>query len=347
MPLPFTDRRVLLTGAGGSIGSALALAILRQKPQSIVLLDHSEGNLHQLDTELAGLDEPSSFCLQLGDVCDETLLAEIFEEKRTEIVLHAAAYKHVPLMESHVIAAIRNNALGSHLLAKMAAAYGVRAMVMVSTDKAVEPRSVMGVSKRVAELSLLRWSNAQTMMRVVRLGNVLGSHGSVVPEFSRQIAVGGPVTVTHPDAERFFFRMEETVELITSVTALDGESGIYIPEARKPMRILDLAQQMIGQAANGSHIPIRISGLRPGDKLAEAFFSGDERISEKVAGNLLRVVSPQPPPRVLDAAMESLRRCVEERDVARAPEVLCHLVPDYRPSQTALDSCKKQESSSR
>jgi len=343
MPLPFTDRRVLLTGAGGSIGSAMAQCILRQKPRALVLLDHSEANLHQLSVSLAASTEPPCYSVWLGDVSEEALLAEIFDDEQPEIVLHAAAYKHVPLMESQVLAAVRNNALGSNQLAKMAAAYGAETAVMVSTDKAVEPRSVMGASKRVAELALLRWSTPQTAMRAVRLGNVLGSQGSVVPAFLQQIALGGPVTVTHPEANRFFFRMEETVELITAGVALAGESGIYIPQPREPVRILDLAQRLIREHGQGREISVEITGLRPGDKLTEVFFSRNETVSDGPESILLRIDGPTPPDKEFDMAMESLRQNAEERDVAGVLDALCRLVPDYRPSQTALASRNQQE----
>jgi len=169
MSLPFTDRSVLLTGAGGSIGSALAREILVHQPRALVLLDRSEGNLHQLNFELNGLPGANVCSAILGDVADSSLLAEIFENETPEIVFHAAACKHVPLMESNVIEAVRNNALGTNLLAIMAAAYGIEALVMVSTDKAVNPQSVMGATKRVAELALLRCSSPSSPMRSLRL----------------------------------------------------------------------------------------------------------------------------------------------------------------------------------
>jgi len=347
MLLPFTDRRVLLTGAGGSIGSALARQIVGQKPRRLVLLDHSEGNLYQLGVLLSEAVEPEGYSLRLGDVCDESLLGEILEEERPEIVLHAAAFKHVPLMESNVIAAARNNALGTNLLARMAARNGLEAVVMISTDKAVGPRSVMGATKRVAELGLLRWSNPRTRMRAVRLGNVVGSQGSVVPAFLQQIAAGGPVTVAHEDAERFFFSMEETVELIVLATLLAGESGIYIPQPREAVRILDLAKKLILEHGQGRKITIGITGLRPGDKLTEAFVSRDETVSDSSDAKLRLVHSPEPSREEFDAAIESLEQSTAEREVASVLDVLCRLVPDYRPSQTALGIGLKQESNSR
>ncbi|HXJ91770.1 MAG TPA: polysaccharide biosynthesis protein, partial [Terriglobia bacterium] len=278
MLLPLTDRRVLLTGAGGSIGSALAREILTQKPEALFLLDHSEGKLHQLNFELSHASVPGACVPILGDVTDGVHLAEIFDEKQPDFVLHAAAFKHVPLMETNVIAAVRNNALATNELARLAVTYEVQSLVMVSTDKAVQPHSVMGVTKRVAELALLRWCSAKSSMRAVRLGNVLGSQGSVVPTFLQQIAAGGPVTVTHPEATRYFFSMPETIELIVLAASLAGQSGIFIPQPREAIGILNLARQLIGEAGGGREIPVVMTGLRPGDKLSEQFASCQESV---------------------------------------------------------------------
>jgi FlaA1/EpsC-like NDP-sugar epimerase len=347
MPLPFSERRVLLTGAGGSIGAALAQEILKQKPSSLFLLDHSEGNLHQLGFALSLMHSGNPPKIILGDIRETAVLEEIFEEERPEIVLHTAAYKHVPLMESHVLAAVRNNALGTHQLAKMAAASDAQSFVMVSTDKAVEPRSVMGATKRVAELALLRWASAECSMRAVRLGNVLGSHGSVVPTFLAQIAAGGPVTVTHPEATRYFFSIAESVELIMLAAALAGESGIYVPEPGQPVRIADLAKQLIREANAECHIPIVFTGLRPGDKLHEKFVSVRESVENAQSGKLKRMSTPAPTHAEFDAAIHALEASLEDRDVGGALEGLCRLVPDYCPSETARHSRARQGSGAR
>ena len=209
-----SGKTVLLTGAGGSIGSALASAVFRLDPRHLILLDHAERNLFQVDSELRAAHDRGMWTAALGDICDEKLLYEIFQTHRPEIVLHAAAFKHVPIMENNPFAAIRNNALGTNMLAKLSQAEGVAKFVMISTDKAVNPISIMGASKRVAELSLLHLNNSKSQMSAVRLGNVLGSHGSVVPTFLRQISRGGPVTVTHGDASRHFLTIDVSVELI-------------------------------------------------------------------------------------------------------------------------------------
>ena len=340
MTLPFSERRVLLTGAGGSIGSALAKKIVQHQPGSLILLDHSEGNLHQIETELSSIPAGDVRSAVLGDIGDEGLLAELFEERKPEIVIHAAAYKHVPLMEWNAIAAVRNNALGTNLLARMSRAYGVSAFVMVSTDKAVNPHSVMGASKRVAELALLRWSSEATKMRAVRLGNVLGTQGSVVPRFQQQIAEGRPVTVTHPDANRYFLSMQEAVELMLVAATLVGESGIYFPDAGEPVRIVDLAQQMIkeSRAANVGAIPMVITGLRAGEKISEQFISAHESVGATDRGRLRRIMSPQPENDIFDSAMTKLQEDVNERDVAGLLDGLRRLVPEYVPSEVVLES---------
>ena len=311
------------------------------------MLDRSEGNLHQIKLELSRMPSVGVCSAILGDVADSALLAEIFENEKPEIVMHTAACKHVPLMESNVIEAVRNNALGTNQLAKMAAACRVESLVMVSTDKAVSPQSVMGATKRVAELALLRWSSPSSSMRAVRLGNVLGSQGSVVPTFLQQIAAGGPVTVTHPDATRYFFTMEEAVELVLLTANFAGETGIFIPDPGDPVRILDLAQRLIREVGDARDIPIVLTGLRPGDKLNEEFVSTNETVTQIQDAQLRRVSTLEPPHSEFDAAIESLHKAVENRDVASAIETLCRLVPEYRPSPTALEARCKQESSSR
>ena len=352
MTHPFTERCVLLTGAGGSIGSALAGQIVQHGPRSLVLLDNSEGNLHQIDIELSDVPGGAVRSAILGNFADEALLAEIFEERKPEIVIHAAAFKHVPLMEWNPIAAVRNNALGANLLAKVARAYGASTFVMVSTDKAVNPRSVMGASKRVAELALLRWSSAASPMRAVRLGNVVGSQGSVVPRFQQQIAEGGPVTVTHPDVNRYFMHMEEAVELVLLAATMDGEDGIYIPDPGKSLRIVDLAKQLIKQAGHAREveIPVVITGLRPGDKMTEEFISKGESVDALDSMNRKRlslIKGPQPADAEFDLAMAALQNSVDRRDLGSVLDGLRRLVPEYQPSDVVLESRKESQSSSR
>jgi FlaA1/EpsC-like NDP-sugar epimerase len=347
MTLPFTERCVLLTGAGGSIGAALAREILQHNPRALLLLDHSEGNLHQIQFELSRISRAGQCRAILGDITDSALLAELFQEERPEIVIHAAACKHVPLMERNPIAALRNNALGTNQLAKVASAHGTRTFVMVSTDKAVNPHSIMGATKRVAELALLRWSSARSPMGAVRLGNVLGSQGSVVPTFVKQIAEGGPVTVSHPEVSRYFFSMTETVDLLISAASLHDGGGIFVPDPGKPVKILALAEQLIRETAVGREIPIVITGLRPGDKMSEEFISERESFGGEPRGKLRLVHTPHPSHPIFDVAIEKLTHCAEHRDLAGILETMGALVPEYRPSESLLNLCKEAESPSR
>jgi FlaA1/EpsC-like NDP-sugar epimerase len=347
MNIPFTERCVLLTGAGGSIGSALAKAIIRLRPRSLILLDHSEGNLHQIKFDLSVLPGGHVLSPVVGSIRDGALLREIFKERRPETVIHAAAFKHVPLMESNPIQAVQNNSLGTYFLAKIARMHDVAAFVMVSTDKAVKPHSVMGASKRLAELAVLRWTSPRSLMRAVRLGNVLGTQGSVVPLFLEQIAAGGPVTVTHPEVNRYFTSLDEAVELVLLATSLYGESGIFIPNPGEPVRILELAERMIEEAGfeHGPEMPIVMTGLRPGDKMSEEFVSEYEKVDAAGTAKLRLIRTPQPAQEEFDSLMKDLEEKVDRRDLAGVLESLCRLVPEYSPSQVVLEAAKQQQSS--
>lgn len=347
MNCPFTNRRILLTGAGGSIGSALAKALLEQQPESLILLDHSEGNLHQINFELGAARNSDAVFPILGDIGDATLLAEIFEQQKPNIIIHAAAYKHVPLMEHNSLAAIRNNAIGTYRLAQMARQYNVETLLMVSTDKAVNPHNIMGASKRLAELALLRWSSPRTAMRASRLGNVLGSQGSVVPLFQQQIAAGGPVTVTHPEVARYFTTMDEAIELVLLAANLPDGGGIFTPYPGAPVRIQDLAERMIRESDTVPHreIPTTITGLRPGEKMSEEFVSELEQVEPSSCPKLRKIKTPQLPSEQFDSLFAALQKKVASRDLTAALEILCRLVPEYRPSEVVLAAAKQEQSS--
>jgi FlaA1/EpsC-like NDP-sugar epimerase len=329
-----SGRTILLTGAGGSIGSALAKAVIRLKPRLLILLDNSERNLHEIDLELATAVDRNSYKSVLGDICDAKLPSELFKRFHPEVVYHAAAFKHVPLMEHNPFAAVRNNALGTASLARIAQAEGVADFVMVSTDKAVNPISIMGASKRVAELALLSLNNPKSHMSAVRLGNVLGSQGSVVPTFLSQISRGGPVTVTHQDVCRYFLTMGEAIELILLASGLEGSGGIFAPQVSEPVKILDIAIELIkdNRTESGKDIPITFTGLRPGDKMSEEFFSQDESTEPTNDPRLLRVKTREIPADRFDIQMEDLSRCADERNLIAMIETLCQIVPDYRPT---------------
>jgi FlaA1/EpsC-like NDP-sugar epimerase len=353
---------ILITGAGGSIGSSITRQLLRAQRclalslegcaptwqdviRPVVLLDHSEQNLYEIQSELssANATAPRQIVPVLGDVNDASLLDELFEKYRPTQIFHAAAFKHVPLMEENPIAVIRNNILGTWTLAAAALKHRTRQLVMISTDKAANPRSIMGAAKRVAELVLARLDSPATRMRSVRLGNVLGSTGSVVPLFQRQIENGGPVTVTHPDARRYFMSLDEATNLILAVAALDDPATLFVPELDAPIKIFDLAKKMIRESAesvarNTKPIEIVFTGLRPGDKLSEDLLSSSETAEPTSHPKLRRICGPLPPAKSLDSAINLISEKVQARDLPALLDAIRALVPDYQPSDTVRSS---------
>ncbi len=284
-------RTVLITGAGGSIGSELARQLALQQPARLVLLEQSEFNLYTIEQEL-GQDFPALPLVRLlGDVKDLAQMRQVFQQWRPQVVFHAAAYKHVPLMEDHnAAAALRNNTLGTYHAALAAAEAGAERFVLISTDKAVNPTNVMGATKRAAErvVSSLAVTYPGTRFMAVRFGNVLGSSGSVIPKFKDQIARGGPVTVTHPDIIRYFMTIPEAARLVLQAGAV-GESGqVLVLDMGEPVRIVDLARSLIRLAGHTpDEIEIRFVGLRPGEKLFEELLAHDDNTQPTSTPRLL------------------------------------------------------------
>jgi FlaA1/EpsC-like NDP-sugar epimerase len=340
-PAAFAGKCILITGAGGYIGGALAETLAAHAPAFLVLLDNSEHNLNEINMRLRDADATARTAVQfsgvLGDVCDEALLAELFERYRPEIIFHAAACKHVPLMEENPLAAMRTNALGTWRLLQAAKLGGAEQLLLVSTDKAVNPASVMGATKRVAELLLERDTGDGIVLQTVRLGNVLGSPGSVAPLFARQIARGGPVTVTDPAAERYFLTLAVTVEIILRASQLGA--GTFIPKLAPAVRIAAFAERMIVEArkAGSPAIAVQFTGMRPGDKLREEFLNEVE-ISEITSDDrLLRVRNTKIGEGAFDAAIRRLDEAVASRDLRKAMETLRRIVPEYRPSDVVME----------
>jgi len=317
-------RRVLVTGAGGFIGSEMARVLVASGAERVVLLEIAEQALFDVDRKMAVRGHGGRSVPVLGSVCDCALLRNLFEEHRPEVVLHAAALKHVPLMERNPFAAVETNALGTWRLARAANDHGVRRMVLVSTDKAVTPRSIMGASKRIAELAML----AHPEYTAVRLVNVIGSPGSVGPLFVEQIENGGPVTVTHPAAQRFFATLEEVAALLAEALAADDAQGVLVPEPGEPVPIAELARRMI--AASGHEVPVVFTELRAGEKLEESLVAPGEHCNRRVTAGLRRVAGPAVTE--LDARIRALEDAVAERDLAMLLRVVEELVPDYEPS---------------
>jgi FlaA1/EpsC-like NDP-sugar epimerase len=324
---------VLITGAGGCIGSALAERLAKSDARNLILLDHAEHELHEIELALSAIEGCAPHVAVLGDVCDAALLADVFKEHRPDVIYHAAAFKHVPMMEANPLAAIRNNVIGTMTLAFAARNYEAAQLVMISTDKAVNPRSVMGVSKRIAELVLLRWNGIKTQMKAVRLGNVLGSRGSVAPLFRQQIERGGPVTVRHPEVSRYFLTLREVVDLILATANLEG--GVFVPEDSEPVKILDLARGMIRKAGfvPGVEMPIVFTSLLRGEKLSEEMVFAGETVEPSGDARIQRVRGAAIAAAEFDVKIARLLDSVGRRDLPALVDALVGLVPEYQPSE--------------
>ena len=286
-----TGRRVLVTGAGGSIGSEIVRQVAGCGPAALIALDHDESHLHDL---AASLHHP--VLLLLADIREATTVRRAFERHRPEIVFHAAAHKHVPLLEDHPSEAITTNVRGTEHLLEASRAVGVDRFVLISTDKAVRPTSVMGASKRLGEHMVLSEAPPGASHAAVRFGNVLGSRGSVVPTFVKQIAAGGPVTVTDRRMTRYFMSIPEAVQLVLQAAALARGGDIFVLDMGEPVRILDLAERMIRLSGLrvGSDIEVRVTGMRPGEKLVEELLGDDEPTEPTVHPAISRIAPPLP-----------------------------------------------------
>ena len=277
-----TGETVLVTGAAGSIGSELCHEILRHEPRQLILLEQSESRLYHLEMELVAraTNRATQLVPVVADICDRDRIELVLKTYRPSHIFHAAAYKHVPMMQKNPQEAIRNNIFGTHTVANLARQYRVGYFVLVSTDKAVEPSSVMGASKRVAELVVRELAeSSQTRFMAVRFGNVLDSDGSVVPLFKKQIAAGGPITITHPEMERFFMTIPEAARLILQATTIGQGGEVFVLEMGRPVKIVDLARSLVELSGLRfmEDIQVSFSGMRPGEKLTEKLFFEHEK----------------------------------------------------------------------
>jgi FlaA1/EpsC-like NDP-sugar epimerase len=334
---------VLVTGAGGSIGSELCRQIVSQRPKRLILLDHSEYALYVVDHELRQTEPGVGLVTCLGSVLDETLLVRTFRAHGVQTVYHAAAYKHVPIVEENVQQGVRNNVFGTLAVARAAHGAKVETCVLISTDKAVRPANVMGASKRVAELifqaAALR-GGGRTVFSMVRFGNVLGSSGSVVPLFKKQIKAGGPITITHPDIIRYFMLIPEAAQLVIQAGAMAKGGEVFVLDMGEPVRIADLARSMIHlsgltektETAIAGDIEIKFVGLRPGEKLFEELMIGDDVVPSghpRVMCARERYIEPA----LLDKMIESLRAACDANDLDAMSRQIRNLVPEYRPAE--------------
>lgn len=336
-------RRVLVTGAGGSIGAELTRQIAAFQPAQLTLFDSSEYNLYSIDLELGERVPALPRRAVIGDVRDRQRVDRLFAEAQPELVFHAAALKHVPMVEFNPLEGLHTNVLGTRHVADACRRAGVAAMVLVSTDKAVNPPNVMGASKRLAEsycqaLDLLRQTDGGTRYVTVRFGNVLGSTGSVVPLFQRQLAAGGPLTVTHPEMTRYFMTVREAVELVLQASALGtasppAEAGhIYVLDMGEPVRIVELARQMIRLSGlkPDTDVEIRFTGLRPGEKLHEELFHGGEALTPTGHPGLLLAAPRTADAELLARSLDELAGLVQQGDADKALRLLQRLVPEFR-----------------
>ncbi len=328
-----SGRVVLVTGAGGSIGSELCRQIARYGPRALIGFDNAETALYQIDQELREQFPDVPFYPEIGSIQNRRRLDEVFRDHRPSSVYHAAAYKHVPLMEAHLFEAVENNVFGTRNVVRAAA--GVEDFVLVSSDKAVRSTNVMGATKRLAELIC---STGGPRFRAVRFGNVLGSNGSVIPLFKRQIAAGGPVTVTHPEIRRFFMTIPEAAELVLQAAAMAQGGEIFVLDMGEPVRIQDLARNLILLSGLKPDVDIRIefSGIRPGEKLYEEL-SGMEEDTVPTSHSQIRVFTGRGASQdTISRCLEELRRATEARDAAGVVLSLKELAPDYNPSSFLL-----------
>ena len=315
-----SGRRVLVTGAGGSIGSEISRQVSSFHPDTLVMLDHDETHLHDSAQAIHNRCEQV-----LTDVCDRDGIFEAFERFEPEVVFHAAAHKHVPLLETHPLEAAGTNVFGTLNVVEAAATQGTRRLVFISTDKAVRPTSVMGASKWVAEQVMLARAPLGAPYCVVRFGNVLGSRGSVIPTFARQIAAGGPVTVTDPRMTRFFMSVEEAVQLVLQSSVLAGGGGeVYMLEMGEPVRILDLAKRMIRMSgyAVGTDIEIEFTGMRPGEKLDEELYTLADDLLTTAHQAIWRIVPRALSDQVLLGGILELEVALAKRDAEAARNLL-------------------------
>jgi FlaA1/EpsC-like NDP-sugar epimerase len=331
-------KRVLVTGAGGTIGSELSRQIAALGPKSLVLFERYENALWAVERAVAGLKPGGSVYSVIADVTDERRVDEVLAEHRPEVILHAAAHKHVPLMELNPCEAVKNNVKGTRIVGEAAVRHQVERFVLISSDKAVNPSSVMGATKRVTELLAMTLAErGSTGFVVVRFGNVIGSNGSVIPLFLEQIKGGGPVTITHPDMRRYFMLIPEAVQLVLQAAALGEKGALYVLDMGDEIRVVDMARNLIRLAGfiPEREIPIIYIGVRPGEKLSEELVASDETIEPSRLEGIRRVRSAGDlSPASLGRSVADLERFAEKGAAGAVVQQLGAMVPTFRPVLT-------------
>jgi len=335
---------IVVTGAGGSIGSELCRQIARFRPQAIVGYGISENGLFHLDLEMKSRFPRVPFHPELGSIRNPQRMGEVLELYRPSVLYHAAAYKHVPMMEAHMFEALENNVFGTYTTALAAAEHGLEDFVLFSTDKAVRPTSVMGVTKRLAELAVNSLQNSRTRFVSVRFGNVLGSNGSVIPLFKKQIETGGPVTVTHPDMQRYFMTIPEASQLALQASTMGTGGEIFALDMGEPVKIVDLARNLIllSGLRPDEDIRIEFTGIRPGEKLYEELHMVEESTSPTRHEKVKMFAGPSLAYEDMKKHIEALRQISANRDVAQLISRWREIVPDYNPSSQLMRRSRKE-----
>lgn len=327
-------KTIMVTGAAGSIGSELVKQSLKLNPEKVICIDRSENSLFYLDNDLKQTFDRDSYQIVVADILDLPKMRFLLNTYRPEVVFHAAAYKHVPLMEYHPEEAVRNNILGTANLVQLCEQNGVEKFVLISTDKAVNPTSVMGATKRVAELVLQSYSAKSNMkLATVRFGNVLASYGSVIPLFQKQIAKGGPITITHPDMKRFFMTIPEAVKLIFQATKMSNGNDIFVLDMGEPIRIVDIARRLIKLSGfePDKDIKIEYVGLRPGEKLWEELWNKDEAPLKTNHPKIYKAVgSHYNNWHLMTDHLAHFQKAVEEQDIDAIFSKLQQMIPEFR-----------------
>jgi FlaA1/EpsC-like NDP-sugar epimerase len=341
---------ILVTGAAGSIGSEIVRQLIAYFPSKLVLVDQAESALYDLEYELAGkVPTNVQLIVNVADVSDTRRVSKIFNNHQPDIIFHAAAYKHVPLMENNPYEAIKTNVIGTRILAELASELGVEKFVMVSTDKAVNPTNVMGATKRLAEMytqSMNQLEGVKTKFIATRFGNVLGSNGSVIPLFKKQIERGGPVTVTHPEITRYFMTIPEACELVLEAATMGQGGEVFVFDMGESVKIIDLAKKMITLSGLrvDKDIEIRYTGLRPGEKLYEELLNNDENTLPTHHPKILIAEVNTPSYAYMEVATNDLNQLLSAGDNNAIVSKIKEIIPEYKSNNSVFETLDKKSS---